>query len=177
MKALVAVLFLTMLTSAFAAPFSPEELLGTYTSADRKAAVRIYKEMTKAPTLFEPAVFQYYTDIEFDAGPCMLMYGGDRKVNSLRGTFSYNGSWLPKTEYLSSSFGEDGDNDGQVYVDSVDLKFSKTHASGKSSVQMSLSFNLTHNPDGGDGEDGGVANFESCSKKTLTGWSNFKKIK
>jgi hypothetical protein len=170
MKALISAVFFAMISSAFASPFSPEEILGTYNSTDRMAQVKVYKKLVKEATLFEPATYEYLADITFDAGPCMEMYGGEREVTVKNQSFNYNGSWLPKTEYLSTSYRGDNDYDGSVYVDSISLRATKYHDNGKSKIRLDLDFNLIHNPDYSDGEDGGEASFDECMEKTVSGW-------
>lgn len=177
MKILSLALGLSFVSSAFAGPFSPEELLGTYTSSDKKAVVRIYKEIVRERTLFDPEVYEYYADFKFDGGPCMEMYGNEREIIKERRTFGYNGSWLPKHEYLSTGFSEDSDYDGDVYIESAGFTATKEHKNGKSTVKLELDFSVGHNPDYSDGEDGGEGEFERCSKKTVSSWTKFTKRK
>ena len=177
MKFVFAAIGFSMLSTSFAATFSPEELLGTYTSTDRKAVVRVYKEIVKERTLFEPEVYEYYADMKFDGGPCMEMYGNDRQVMTERKTFGYNGSWLPKAEYLSAGFGEDSDYDGDVYIEAASFLATKEHKQNQSTIKLQLYFSVGHNPDFSDGEDGGVAAFERCSQKTKSSWTQFIKRK
>lgn len=177
MKFIISAISFAMLSTSYAATFSPEELLGTYTSTDRKAVVRVYKEIVKERTLFEPEVYEYYADMKFDGGPCMKMYGNERQIIAERRTFSYNGSWLPKWEYLSTGFGEDSDYDGDVYIEGASFTATKDHTKRSSPIKLELYFSVGHNPDYSDGEDGGEAAFERCTQKTKSSWTRFIKRK
>lgn len=168
-RSLVLGLFISL--PAFAADFSPESFLGTLVSPDKKAKVVVYKEIVREADLFNPAKYEYFADISFDAGPCMEMYGNERLVSGKRLSFRYNGSWKP-VEYLSTGFSEDSDYDGDVYLESASFTATKK---GAAAATFTLDFSVGHNPDGGDGEDGGVSEFEACSKRTVSSWKLTKK--
>jgi hypothetical protein len=163
--------------NAWCAPFSPEELLGTYLSKDKIAKVKVYKKVVSDADLFNPAKYEYFTDISFNAGKCMTMYSSDPNIELKGLKFRYNGDWLPKNEYLSAEYRGDSDYDGSVYVDSVDFTATKKHyKSGKTTIKLSLDFSVSHNPDPGDGGDGGVAQFEKYWKETKSRWNDFQRV-
>lgn len=166
---------LALLSSlAMARDFSAEEIVGTYKSQDNKATVTVNKILIAQPTLFEPARYEYKTDITVDAGPCLEMYGGDSVVSFLNNNLYYNGSWKP-VEYLSARTRDDSDYDGDTFVSDVDfVATKKTADSGKVTYDFSLSIDVAHNPDYGDGADGGEAEFERCYAQTTTSWNLYK---
>jgi hypothetical protein len=175
MQVLLMMIFLSL--PALASKFSPEEILGTYQSTDRKAQVKIYKKMLTNATLFEPAKFQYLVDVSFDGGSCLLMYGGEeRQLEITQLPLDYNGTWKP-VEYLMTGYAGRSDYNGSVYLEDMNFVAKKeTQRNRSSTISFTLEFSIGHNPDYSDGEGGGVRAFNRCYKKTKTSWQEFKKL-
>jgi len=173
MKNIFLVMMMTMANTAvcFAGDFSPKEIVGSYESSDHKAKVTVREVMTADATLFEPAQYDYSVDVEADAGACMEMYGSNRIVQLKNSKLRYNGSWKP-TEYLSTQASQDSDDDGSVYVSDASFTATKkSYEDGTSSTTYKLAIDITHNPDSGDGEDGGVSAFAQCYQETIKDWT------
>ena len=159
----VAVTVLLMSTS-FAARFSPKEILGVYHSQDKKAEVTVYQ--TPNAESENPS---YTFKMNLDPGPCMGLYGTERKLNIKSQEVQLGGSL--GNESLTVKSGEESNSDGDVYVDNVTFTAKKSSSKGKSGqLSFELKFSLTHNPDLNDGDDGGVADFDQCYDKTKRKW-------